>query len=203
MLCKPEHKLLQLIRLLQHLFSKDEPTVKYIVYFSTGAAVDYFYKLLSSYNELKNFSFHSLHGHQTASRRQAVYGSFTSQPSSQLAVLLCTDVAARGLDIPSVDCVIQFDPPTDPKTFSHRCGRTARAGQAGRAIVLLLEGREEDYVDFLKLRKMPLSSFDELPKEDLGQSQQALLSDLRGVVLKDRDLEEKVSELKLHFFFQS
>jgi len=60
------------------------------------------------------------------------------------SVLLTTDVAARGLDIPNVDVVIQFDPPSDPKAFSHRCGRTARAGRSGRAYVLLV-GREIEF----------------------------------------------------------
>lgn len=60
-------------------------------------------------------------------------------------MLLTTDVAARGLDIPDVDTVLQFDPPSDSKSFSHRCGRTARAGKSGRATVLLTEV-EIDYV---------------------------------------------------------
>lgn len=58
---------------------------------------------------------------------------------------MATDVAARGLDIPHVDVVVQVEPPTDPKAFSHRCGRTARAGRSGRAYVLLC-GREVEYV---------------------------------------------------------
>lgn len=62
--------------------------------------------------------------------------------------MLATDVAARGLDLPHVDVVIQFDPPTDPKAFSHRCGRTARAGRTGRAWVILV-GRELGYVGML------------------------------------------------------
>lgn len=61
-------------------------------------------------------------------------------------MLLCTDVAARGLDVPDVDVVIQVDPPQDPKVFSHRAGRTARAGRGGKAILLLCEGREEGFV---------------------------------------------------------
>ena len=73
--------------------------------------------------------------------------SFKSSPATPMSpsVLLATDVAARGLDIPDVDVVLQFDPPSDTKAFSHRCGRTARAGRSGRAWVLLV-GREQDYV---------------------------------------------------------
>lgn len=88
-------------------------------------------------------------------------------------MLLATDVAARGLDLPHVDVVIQFDPPSDPKAFSHRCGRTARAGRSGRAYVLLA-GREAEYIgepisvsglvtiihhlplEFMAVRKIPL-----------------------------------------------
>lgn len=60
-------------------------------------------------------------------------------------MLLATDVAARGLDIPHVDVVIQFDPPSDSKAFSHRCGRTARAGRSGKAYALLV-GKEIEYI---------------------------------------------------------
>ena len=89
----------------------------------------------------------SHHGHlQTSARTKALmsFTSFHATPSAP-AVLLTTDVAARGLDIPDVDVVLQFDPPSDPRSFSHRCGRTARAGKSGRATVLLTEG-EVDYV---------------------------------------------------------
>ena len=89
----------------------------------------------------------SLHGRlQSAARTKALtsFASFHATPLAS-AVLLTTDVAARGLDIPDVDVVLQFDPPSDSKSFSHRCGRTARAGRPGRATVLLTE-EEVDYV---------------------------------------------------------
>ncbi|PWN54113.1 DEAD-domain-containing protein [Violaceomyces palustris] len=137
---------------------------KFIVYFATCAQVNYFYKVLSKVESLKGVELHSLHGKQTPSRRTATFRSFVESvsvqgSSSSASVLLCTDVAARGLDLPDVDVVIQYDPPTDPKVFSHRCGRTARAGRKGRAITLLQKGREESYVEFLEIRKIPLKPY--------------------------------------------
>ena len=68
-------------------------------------------------------------------------------------MLLCTDVAARGLDIPDVAWIVQFDPPQDPDVFVHRVGRTARMGRTGHALTLLLP-HETAYVDFLRIRKV-------------------------------------------------
>ncbi len=67
--------------------------------------------------------------------------------------LLCTDVAARGLDVPDVAWVVQVDPPQDPDVFVHRVGRTARMGRSGRALTFLLP-HEAAYVEFLRIRKV-------------------------------------------------
>lgn len=57
--------------------------------------------------------------------------------NAKQGTLICTDVAARGLDIPSVDWIVQFDPPDDPKDYIHRVGRTARANTKGRSLMFL------------------------------------------------------------------
>lgn len=147
-LCETREKFLQLIRVLQAEASpaSEHPARKFIVYFATCAAVDYLYKILSAVPDLRDFSVHSLHGQMSPTRRAATFKAFVELPASETGVLLCTDVAARGLDLPDVDVVVQFDPPQDPKVFSHRCGRTARAGREGKAIVLLSRGKEEEYI---------------------------------------------------------
>ncbi|CAD7975112.1 unnamed protein product [Amoebophrya sp. A25] len=73
----------------------------------------------------------------------------------QCRVLLATDVVARGVDVPDVDLIIQFDPPCDPAAFIHRIGRTARAGAGGRSLLFLMP-HETAYVDFLRNRDVKL-----------------------------------------------
>ena len=74
------------------------------------------------------------------------------------AILLCTDVAARGLDVPDVDWIVQFDAPQEPAAFVHRVGRAGRAGRRGASLVLL-DPKEDAYVEFLSLRKVPLCPY--------------------------------------------
>jgi superfamily II DNA/RNA helicase len=81
----------------------------------------------------------AIHGDLRQEVRERALKRFTA---GTLAVLVATDVAARGLDIDELDIVIQADPPPDPKTYLHRSGRTARAGAAGLAVTLVLWNEE-------------------------------------------------------------
>ena len=71
-------------------------------------------------------------------------------------ILLCTDVAARGLDVPDIEWTVQFDAPVDPSQYIHRVGRSARAGRFGSSLIFLTE-KEESFVDFLRIRKVPIT----------------------------------------------
>lgn len=77
-----------------------------------------------------------LHGQLSQSARLGALGKFRSGSRD---ILVATDVAARGLDIPSVDIVVNFDLPPDSKTYIHRVGRTARAGKSGHAISMVTQ----------------------------------------------------------------
>jgi superfamily II DNA/RNA helicase len=81
----------------------------------------------------------AIHGDLRQEVRERALKRFSD---GKLAVLVATDVAARGLDIDELDIVIQADPPPDPKTYLHRAGRTARAGAAGLAVTLVLWNEE-------------------------------------------------------------
>eukprot|EP00727_Mastigamoeba_balamuthi_P004188 m51a1_g13767 putative atp-dependent rna helicase ddx55 (567) ;mRNA; r:257996-259963 len=139
-------------------FVAAHPDEKMIIYFITCACVDYFFRVLKLVPAIQARTVYSFHGKAPAAARTKIYQKFVE---SNDAVLLCTDVAARGLDIPKVDWILQYDPPQDPKMFVHRIGRTARMGNQGRAVVFLTPA-EKPYVDFLKLRKVPLAQL-ELP----------------------------------------
>lgn len=76
----------------------------------------------------------AIHGDLPQQRRERVLARFTS---GDLPVLVATNVAARGLDIGGVDVVVHYDPPDDPKTYLHRSGRTARAGEVGLVVTFV------------------------------------------------------------------
>ncbi|VDM85501.1 unnamed protein product, partial [Strongylus vulgaris] len=69
-----------------------------------------------------------LQGKQKQAKRTSTFFQFCQ---AETGILLCTDVAARGLDIPAVDWIVQYDPPDEPREYIHRVGRTAR-GKDGR-----------------------------------------------------------------------
>ncbi|KAL8684262.1 MAG: hypothetical protein Q9218_008363, partial [Villophora microphyllina] len=112
--------------------------------------------------------------------------------STSPSILLTTDVAARGLDIPQVDLVIQIDPPSDPKVFLHRCGRAGRAGRKGLSVIFLQPGREEDYISFLEVRKTPVSPLDLIPQTPISDVDAAEAAKaIRAKVLTDRAIHDK------------
>ncbi|ACO70297.1 predicted protein, partial [Micromonas commoda] len=91
------------------------------------------------------YSVFRLHGVLSQTDRRAVYQGFSKATAG---VLLCTDVGARGLDFVGVGATVQVDPPSDPTTYVHRVGRTARLGAEGEA-VLFLQPREVEYATVL------------------------------------------------------
>lgn len=83
--------------------------------------------------------------------------------AGERTILVATDVAARGLDIPSVDVVINFDVPQNAKDYVHRVGRTARAGRAGRSITFVCQYDVEPYQRIERLigKRLPAFPYEE------------------------------------------
>lgn len=90
---------------------------------------------------------HKLHGSLTQQMRTATLRSFSN--CKDPAVLITTDIASRGLDVPAVELVIEYDPAFAIADHVHRIGRTARAGRTGKAALFLQPGCEEGYISML------------------------------------------------------
>ncbi|ROL46172.1 ATP-dependent RNA helicase DDX55 [Anabarilius grahami] len=174
LMCRAEEKFNTLVAFLrQH---KHE---KHLVFFSTCACVEYFGKALEVL--IKNVSIHCIHG-KMKHKRNKIFADFRALKSG---ILVCTDVMARGIDIPEVNWVLQYDPPSSASSFVHRCGRTARIGNQGNALVFLLP-MEESYVHFLSInQKCPLQLYP--PVKDVVD----VLPKLKAMALQDRAMFEK------------
>ncbi|KAI9827165.1 MAG: ATP-dependent RNA helicase dbp7 [Thelocarpon impressellum] len=94
---------------------------------------------------------YKLHGSLAQPIRTSTLAAFTGSKCPSL--LIATDVASRGLDLPNVDLVLEYDPPFSRDEHLHRVGRTARAGRPGRALIFLLPGGEEGYTAMLRAGK--------------------------------------------------
>ncbi|CAH0549129.1 unnamed protein product [Brassicogethes aeneus] len=127
-------------------FIQAKDVQKAMLFLPTCACVDYwstvFPQLLPK--EL-NLPVIAIHG-KMKEKRKKILESFRK---SDKALLICTDVMARGIDIPEVDWVLQWDPPASASAFVHRVGRTARQGHEGSSLILLLEN-EDAYVPFIE-----------------------------------------------------
>lgn len=104
---------------------------------------------------LDDVTINSFQGKQKQQKRTNTFFEFCNAESG---ILICTDVAARGLDIPKVDWIIQFDPPDDPRDYIHRVGRTARAGKDGKSLLFLLPN-ELGFLRYLREAKVPLNEY--------------------------------------------
>ncbi|KAH0545831.1 probable ATP-dependent RNA helicase DDX55 homolog [Cotesia glomerata] len=158
---------------------------KYMIFFSTCACVDYFSEVLKLMFPGGNIF--SLHG-KLKGRRKKIFDDFHKIDSG---ILICTDVMARGIDIPEVDWVLQYDPPSSASNFVHRCGRTARIGHNGNALLFLLR-TEDAYIEFIKRnQKVELDqmNFD----NSIDELVQQCLKTMRNLQLSDRLLFDKAN----------
>jgi len=152
--------------LLLFTFLKKNKNKKIMVFFSSCNSVSFHSELLN-YIDVPVID---IHGRQKQQKRTTTFFSFCKQKSG---TLLCTDVAARGLDIPDVDWIIQFDPPDDPKEYIHRVGRTARGAKGTGRALLFLTPEETGFLRYLKAAKVTLNEY-EFPTSKVSNVQSQL-----------------------------
>ncbi|CAH8555906.1 unnamed protein product [Schistosoma turkestanicum] len=186
---EPDEKISLILRFI--LAHRNE---KILIFFATCACVDYFYSILRGLLSLKQSKrIQKLHGQLNKNR----FDLFNKFKETANGILLCTDVMARGIDIPHIDWVIQCDPPTNANEFVHRCGRTARCGLEGNALLFVTQ-EEAAYINFLHINQqvnllhMEREQLNEhLTAFTLVDSVDSVAERIRKLSKKDKLLHEK------------
>nr|XP_023925913.1 DEAD-box ATP-dependent RNA helicase 51-like [Quercus suber]POE93874.1 dead-box atp-dependent rna helicase 27 [Quercus suber] len=139
--------------ILLYSFLKRNLSKKVMVFFSSCNSVKFHSELLR-YIQVDCLD---IHGKQKQQKRTSTFFDFCK---AEKGILLCTDVAARGLDFPDVDWIVQYDPPDEPKDYVHRVGRTARGeGAIGNALIFLIP-EELQLLRLLKAEKVHVKEYE-------------------------------------------
>ncbi|XP_043523949.1 probable ATP-dependent RNA helicase DDX10 [Frieseomelitta varia] len=177
-------------------FIRNHLKQKIIIFFSSCKQVKYIYEVFCRLRP--GISLLALYGTLHQLRRMEIYNTFCRK---QFAVLFATDIAARGLDFPAVDWVVQMDCPEDVNAYIHRAGRTARFQRNGECLLVLLPS-EEKMVEKLKTCKIPISMIQINPNklQSPQRKMEALLA--RDVSLKETAQRAFVSYIKSIFLMK-
>ncbi|KAL6876191.1 P-loop containing nucleoside triphosphate hydrolase protein [Trichoderma longibrachiatum] len=178
-LCEGDERFLLLFSFLRKMQAKKK---KVIVFFSSCNSVKYYAELLN-YIDCPVLD---LHGKQKQQKRTNTFFEFSNAPHG---ILICTDVAARGLDIPAVDFIVQFDPPDNTRDYIHRVGRTARGADGKGRSLLFLQPNEVGFLSYLKAARVPVVEF-EFPRKKIINVQ----SQLEKLIGKNYYLQQSAKE---------
>ena len=147
-------------KLLESYLQK-HPDEQALVFGRTKHGADKLAKLLASWG----FKVGAIHGNRSQNQREAMLSAFRA---GEVMVLVATDVAARGLDIPTVRHVYNYDLPNVPENYVHRIGRTARAGAEGTAVAFCAPAEMADLAAIEKVLKKPIPVIGGAPWANVG-----------------------------------
>ncbi|XP_057667803.1 probable ATP-dependent RNA helicase CG8611 [Diorhabda carinulata] len=204
-----KHRLFTLSALLLH---QSKINSKVFVFMGTSNMVDYHYELFTRFlvkmprirGELNrqqlvldreefdsddeevvvDVEFFKLHGNMDQSARKDVFGRFRA---AEKGILLCTDVVARGIDVPAADCIVQYNGPQSIEDYLHRVGRTGRAGKSGTSFIFLTH-EEQDFVTHMEKHRVYLQK----------QEADTFLSNLSDV-MDEKDREQAATALQRRY----
>jgi ATP-dependent RNA helicase RhlE len=131
------------------LFFQNTPIERSLVFSRTKHGADKIVRFLSAAGIESN----AIHGNKSQAQRERALGLFRS---GEVPILIATDIAARGIDIPGVSYVVNFDLPDVPEQYVHRIGRTARAGAEGRAVAFCSHDERLNLRDIERLTRQQI-----------------------------------------------
>lgn len=176
-----------LISLLERYADK-----KLMIFFATCNSVDYYSTVLGS--SFSSMSTYKLHSKISKNRRRKDYCNFLK---ANKAILLTTDLSSRGIDVPDIDLIIQFDPPKNEEVFIHRVGRTARVGKKGESITFI-NSMEKQFINYLSLKKVKIDPM-ETPEYKAEESLKILHNaNTADKLIYDRAVKAFVSFVKFY-----
>ncbi|XP_060682043.1 probable ATP-dependent RNA helicase DDX10 [Hemiscyllium ocellatum] len=162
-------------------FVKSHLNKKIIVFFSSCKEVQYLFRVFCRLRP--GIPILALYGKQQQMKRVEVYNDFCRKKA---AVLFATDIAARGLDFPAVNWVLQLDCPEDANTYIHRVGRTARYKEGGEALLVLLPSEEKAIVKQLEEKKIPVNEIKINPRKLIN-----IQAKLEAFLAQELELKER------------
>ncbi|EAA18812.1 probable ATP-dependent RNA helicase has1 [Plasmodium yoelii yoelii] len=168
--------------LLLFTFLKRNTSKKIMVFFNNCMSVQ-FYNDLLNYIDIPTFC---IHGKKKQNQRLKSFNEFSAAKN---AILLCTNVAARGLDIPNVNYIIQYDPPDDSKEYIHRVGRTCRGNDSAGSAIIFLMKHELKFLNYLKFYNIPVNQFSYDQKKLIN-----IQSQMESIVTKNFHLHKMARE---------
>ena len=161
-------------------FLKSHRRKKTVVFLASCKQTKYYHEM---FQRLKpGMSVLALYGSLHQLRRMAIYDQFCAKDA---AVLFATDIAARGLDFPGVNWVVQLDCPEDATTYTHRAGRTARYESSGEALLVLTESEEAGMVRQLQAARIPVEKIEVNPSK-----QQTIDRKMAAYLASDKALKD-------------
>jgi len=160
-------------------FIKSHLKCKVIVFLASCSQVRHAWEMFCSLQP--GIPIMALHGKIVQERRTKIFFDYLQKPN---AVLFATDVAARGLDFPDIDWVIQMDAPEDKDMYIHRAGRTARHKSGGKAL-LMLTPSEESFIGLLTDAKIPITKLSINPTKTVLVTQKSAALVASRAYLKD------------------
>ncbi|XP_050308151.1 probable ATP-dependent RNA helicase CG8611 [Anthonomus grandis grandis] len=217
----------RLVMLSALLISKAKQKGKTFVFMATTQMVDYHYELFKRYllhmpcnkgklkvgdvllldeielddsdaeEQVLDVELFKLHGSMNQQERKQVFNGFRK---AEKGILICTDVVARGIDVPEADCIVQYTGPQSDDDYLHRVGRTGRAGKSGSSIIFLTH-EEQDYISRLQQHKVFLKEHDTEPflrelcdfmeEPDQHKAILALQRRYEAAISKDKELHKQ------------
>ena len=190
-----KYKIPHLIQILNSLYNT-EKNKKIMLFLSTCNSVDYFNLLLPKifkYFNINDYSIYKLHSKINQNKREKELKDFKQNFNNKINILLTTDLASRGIDIPDIDMIIQFDPPKNEDSYIHKAGRTARVGNSGISLLFLIEN-ELPFITYMKQKFIYIENFPSLLKDETMEDKidnKSILQCIKDINISDKWIYDK------------